>query len=89
MNGNSDLDKIIDDKIPLSMVNNQIMFPKRDMCRDFEYCLFLIKRESVYCVIRSTAKTANIVKIKSFPSRYTKMIVTTIKEAAINENIRE
>jgi len=39
-------------------VINHSVFPKNDMCNDFEYSLCLVKRESKYCIASNTATTA-------------------------------
>ncbi len=57
INVGSVLENIETDASPKSAVINQIKFPNNDMWRALEYSLFLIKRESINCVITRAVNT--------------------------------
>jgi len=77
------------DSKPTSIVSNHNTLPKSDMCNDFEYSLFLMKRESIYCVASNTTITEIRLKTMSTSSRYLKTVVITNNEAIITEIISE
>jgi hypothetical protein len=83
-------DRIVDAAAPDNIIASHRRFPKSDMCSDFEYSLFLIKRESMYCV---TAKTpiarGNRNMISSVLPKYTKSTTNEAIAAATIEIISE
>jgi hypothetical protein len=83
-------DRIVDAAAPDNIIANHKRFPKSDMCNDLEYSLFLIKRESMYCVTAKTPiATGSRNRVSSLLPRYTKSTTKEAIAAAIIEIISE